>query len=234
MLDCEDTEKWAGHERYWIDGLRRDGEEWRNYRVWAGELPEDIESLDGVVVTGSHHSALDDSLPWLRSLLSFLRAASGGPRMFGACFGCQALARALGGRVGANPRGRFVFGAESISMRPDFFTGWPAPDGAAVRTSITLLESHSECVVELPIGASLLGGSSSAANEIFAVGGLVLAVQGHPELPREALIEKILPALREKQRLDANEEAAALRSMERPLDDLFMMGVIRRFLDGPA
>lgn len=234
VLDCEDREKWTGHERYWIEPLRRDGQDWRSYRVWAGEMPADLDSLDGAVVTGSHHSVLDDSLPWLEPLLSFLRAAAGGPsgpRVVGACFGAQALALAFGGRVGANPQGRFVFGAEQIALRPGFAARFAADDGAP-GASISLLESHAECVLELPPGADLLGQSGSAANEIFALGGRALALQGHPELPRQAMVEKILPGLRESGRLDADGEAAALRSMERELDDRLVMGLIGRFLDG--
>ena len=242
VLDCENGEKWAGHERYWIDGLRRDGDEWRSYRVWAGELPDDSSSLAGAVITGSHDSATDDSLPWLDPLLGFLRAAAAeeaGPRLVGACFGCHALARALGGRVGGNPHGRFVFGAERIALRPALLAAaWFAGDEgrggeAGPRDSVSLLQSHGDSVVELPPGAQLFGSSSSAAHEMFGVGERVLAVQGHPELPRQALVDTILPALREKQRIDAEEERAALRSMEGEVDGPFMMCVIRRFLDGP-
>lgn len=241
VLDCENGEKWAGHERYWIDGLRRDGDEWRSYRVWAGELPEDASSLAGAVITGSHDSAADDSLPWLEPLLGFLRtaaAAEAGPRLVGACFGCHALARALGGQVGRNPHGRFVFGAERIALTPAFAAAWFAGEAgrggeAGPRDSVSLLQSHGDCVLELPPGARLFAASSSAAHEMFGVGERVLAVQGHPELPRQALVDKILPALRDKQRIDDEEERAALRSMEGEVDGALMMCVIRRFLDGP-
>jgi GMP synthase (glutamine-hydrolysing) len=232
VLDCEDREKWLGHERLWIDPLRRDGDEWTSYRVWAGELPEP-GAVDGVVVSGSHHSVLDDSLPWLEPLFVFLRAAvlaEDGPNVVGACFGCQALGRALGGQVARNPGGRFVFGAERIELAPGFAALAGADRGGA---SIALLESHGECVTELPAGAEPLARSASAPHEIFAIGWRALAVQGHPELTRQALVETILPSLREERRLDAGQEAAALQSMDCELDDRFMIGVIRRFLDGP-
>jgi GMP synthase-like glutamine amidotransferase len=238
ILDCEDHPKWEGHERYFIGPLRREGEEWRNYRVWAGELPDDLGAVDGVVVTGSHYSVVDEALPWLPPLFAFLSEAAGaptGPQVVGICFGCQALAQALGGRVGPNPHGRFVFGAERISLGDGFTASWFARglDRAGVPGStISLLQSHGECVLDLPPGAELLGRSESAAHEIFAVGSRVLALQGHPELDRVALVEKILPGLRDGERIDGGEEAA-LRSVEPAVDDELVMKVLRRFLDGP-
>jgi GMP synthase (glutamine-hydrolysing) len=183
-----------------------------------------------VVVTGSHYSAVDESLPWLPPLFSFLRAAAaapGGPQVLGICFGCQALAQALGGRVGPNPHGRFVFGAERISIEADVEAPW----FAEARSGISLLQSHGECVLELPPGAELIARSDGAAHEIFAVGRRVLALQGHPELDREALVDKIMPGLRDEGRLDGGEEAAR-RSVEQPVDDALVMSILRRFLDG--
>jgi GMP synthase (glutamine-hydrolysing) len=231
VIDCEDREHWRGHERLWIDRLDRDGDEWCSYRAWAGELP-DPAGLDGAVVTGSHHSALDPEVAWLAPLFRFLRestAAPAGPRVVGVCFGAQALAQALGGRVGANPHGRFVFGAEQIALRPAFASRLGAGD---LGDTLTILESHGECVLELPPGAELLAHSGTAAHEVFAVGDRALAIQGHPEMNRDIMVGRILPALRDSGRIDPDREAAALASMDRALDSDRVLGLIRRFLEG--
>lgn len=233
VIDCEDREHWRGHERLWIDRLGREGDEWRSYRAWAGELPDPAE-VDGAIVTGSHHSVIDPELAWLPPLFDFLRdglAAAQGPRVVGVCFGAQALARAHGGRVGANPDGRFVFGAEQITLWPAFAARLGVAD---LGDALSLHESHGECILELPPGAELLAGSGSAAHEIFTVGERGLAVQGHPEMTRELMVGRILPALRESGRIDPDREAAALGSMDRPLDSDRILGLIRRFLDGGA
>ncbi|HEU5055958.1 MAG TPA: hypothetical protein VFU21_05515, partial [Kofleriaceae bacterium] len=147
VLDCEDAPRWAGHDRNWIDLLRRPGDEWRSYRVWAGELPARPSDHDGYVLTGSHHSVNDPAQTWLPPLFAFVGAAAAGgdARLFGACFGLQVIATALGGRVEVNPSGRFAFGSERIHF-----------DGGE---ALTLLESHGEQATALPPGARRLAAS---------------------------------------------------------------------------
>jgi GMP synthase (glutamine-hydrolysing) len=230
VIDCEDREHWRGHERLWTGRLAREGDEWQSYRAWAGELP-DPAALDGAIVSGSHHSAVDPEVAWLAPLFRFLResVAAQGPRVVGVCFGAQALAEALGGRVGANPDGRFVFGAEQITLRPAFAARLGA---AELGDTLSLYESHGECVLELPPGAEPLARSGTAAHEVFTVGDRALAIQGHPEMTREIMVGRILPALRDSGRIDPDREAAALASMDRALDSDRILGLIRRFLEG--
>lgn len=218
VLDCEDAPRWAGHDRNWIGLLRRDEEEWHSFRVWAGELPAEPRAYDGYVLTGSHHSVNDSALPWLPPLFEFVAAVacSSDRRVFGACFGLQVIATALGGRVEENPDGRFAFGSERIQF-----------DGGA---AATLLESHGEQATTLPPGARRLAGSASAENEAFAIGDRVLAVQFHAEFTPAMMLEKILPRLRDQGRLTAGEEARSLASLAAPLDSARFLAEIRRFL----
>ena len=233
VIDCEDAPKWRGHVAHWIEPLRRPGETWDVLRAWAGELPPSIDTYQGIVLTGSGHS-VNDPLPWLPPLFEFLLAcvtAPEGSRVVGACFGHQAVARALGGLVGMNPSGSFVFGTEQIALEPRFRDAWY---GADLPPTLRLLASHSEQVLDLPPGALQLARSSSAEYEAFAIGSRALAVQSHPELTRQHLLEIILPSLREKGWMSPEEDARALASLEQPTDSAAMMRVIRRFLDGRA
>ena len=221
VLDCEDAPRWAGHDQNWIDLLQRSGEVWQSYRVWAGELPAGPDAYDGYLITGSHHSVNDADQGWLGPLFEFVRAAAAAEaRVFGACFGLQVIATAFGGRVESNPDGRFVFGSERIR-----FAGLPD-----VGEALTLLESHGEQATGLPPGARRLASSASAENEMFAIGDHVLAVQFHAEFTPAMMLAKILPRLREDGRLDADQEARALASLEAGLDSAHFIAAIRRFL----
>jgi GMP synthase-like glutamine amidotransferase len=218
VLDCEDAPRWLGHDQNWIDLLRREGDVWHSFPVWAGELPERPGAYDAYVLSGSHHSVNDATQAWLAPLFDFVAAAARSPdtRVFGACFGLQVITTALGGRVEDNPGGRFAFGSERIAFERG--------------EALTLLESHAEQATQLPPGARRLARSPTAENEMFSVGDRVLAVQFHAEFTPDMLREKILPRLRDEARLTPDEEARALTSLDAPLDSARFIPVIRRFL----
>lgn len=85
-----------------------------------GEFPVDLQKFDGFLIGGSPSSVHDED-PWIERLLSVIReAVAAGKPLAGACFGHQAIAKALGGTVGPNP-GPFVLGTaetEVISPAP--------------------------------------------------------------------------------------------------------------------
>eukprot|EP00884_Botryococcus_braunii_P004483 jgi/Botrbrau1/14035/Bobra.0011s0001.1 len=143
-------------------------------------------------------------------------------RLVAICFGSQILARALGGDVGRNPSGHFILRVEEISLMPrmqeePFF--WQAVSAAkdvsaagaapGVPATLRLLASHMDQVLRLPEGAHLLAGSPGTANEMWGYGDRVLAIQAHPELTADLILEKILPAVR---KLLTEEEAKASES----------------------
>ncbi len=102
--------------------------------------------------------------------------------MFGACFGHQAIAKALGGTVARNPGG-WVFGLTETRM-----------EGAKLR----LYAAHLEQVTGLPPGADPLGGNDDCPVGAFRIGQTVLTTQYHPEMTPDfaaALVAEYGPKL---------------------------------------
>ncbi|MDZ4395093.1 type 1 glutamine amidotransferase [Cypionkella sp.] len=157
----KDGAKFAGL----LQGLRPD---WQvnSFSVKDGEFPAEAARFDGWIITGSPAS-VHDSDAWVRRLLGLIRqiVARREP-LFGACFGHQAIAVALGGVVGDNPGG-WVFGAVDTVM-----------EGAEIR----LYAAHREQVLVVPERAVVLGGNAECAVGSFAIGQSVLTTQYHPEM----------------------------------------------------
>jgi len=161
------------------------------FAVKDGVFPDDLARFDGAMITGSPASVLGDT-PWVARLLDLIRDmdAAGVP-MFGACFGHQAIALALGGTIGRNPGG-WVHGLTRNRMlaRP----GWAQdlPD------EVRLYASHVEQVTSLPAGAEILSESQGCDVSSFAIGGRIYTTQHHPEMTANfiaALTEELAPAM---------------------------------------
>ncbi len=120
-------------------------------------FPAGLEWFDGVMITGSPAS-VHDGAPWIARLTDLIRdiAACGKP-IFGACFGHQAVAMALGGEVGPNPGG-WVLGLTQMDVvdRP----AWAADLGAhlAIRCTyragdqVARRRTSAACLAGVPAG----------------------------------------------------------------------------------
>jgi GMP synthase-like glutamine amidotransferase len=135
-------------------------------RLHAGDaLPDSPAGTGAAVVLGSEQAAYDDTVPWLRGELAFVRAlADASVPVLGICFGGQVLARVLGARVYRLPR-------------PEI--GW-----IRARTHSPLLAegpwlSWHRDAFELPDGAAELA-ASGVCLQAFALGPHV-GLQFHPE-----------------------------------------------------
>jgi GMP synthase-like glutamine amidotransferase len=241
LLDCEDSEKWLGHEQIWLSLFKREEDEWEIFRVFEGKLPTNF-NYKGVIISGSHYSVYEN-LSWMEDLSQYLRDLHSKPensrpkvgkrfpssdeKVYAVCFGCQILAHALGGCVRQNPSGRFILGSEEIRCTP-LLSCHPLVQAGEEEElskplSFRLLESHGDCVSTLPErdDVQLLAYSDSCEVEMFGVGDKTLAVQFHPELTPELMTERILPAVRS--RMNEEEVKKAEYSLSLALDD-------RRFL----
>lgn len=153
-----------------------------------GRFPENVQGFDGFLIGGSPSSVHDEDA-WIDRLMAVIRQAfAAGKPLAGACFGHQAIAKALGGVVGPNEDG-FVLGtAETAVVAP---APWMEPV-----TRFRLAAAHGEQVTALPPGAEVIGQTPGCAAACYRIGDRVFATQYHPEMTPDflaALVEEFAP-----------------------------------------
>ena len=141
------------------------------FSVKDGVFPETLDGIDGVLITGSPAS-VNAPDPWIAELLAMIRKiVHRRIPMFGACFGHQAIAKALGGAVGPNPQG-WEFGLLQTHLAGQ----WSA------NQDLNLFAAHKEQVTELPPHAIAVGHTPGCTFAAFEIGRHVLTTQYHPEM----------------------------------------------------
>ena len=155
-----------------------------SFDVKDGVFPETLIGFDGLVITGSPASVRDGA-PWIEELMTLIKEAYlNGLPMFGACFGHQAIAAALGGTIDYNPKG-WVFGLTEASVVKK--TPWTQ----ALPATLRQYAAHKEQVVDLPNGCEIVTSSPQCPIGGFVIGAQVYTTQNHPEMTAdfiEALI----------------------------------------------
>ncbi|KAI1177918.1 putative class I glutamine amidotransferase [Nemania sp. FL0916] len=142
----------------------------------------DLESIDAVLITGSKYDAFDGD-EWILRLTEFTKRClnSGRIRVIGVCFGHQIIGRALGAKLGRNPRGwevsvveheltdegKRIFGMEKMSIH----------------------QMHRDAVLSAPAGVAQLARTDVCATQAMYVPGQLISVQGHPEFTEEMVRE---------------------------------------------
>jgi GMP synthase-like glutamine amidotransferase len=153
-----------------------------HYEVFAvkdGLFPSSVHDFDAYVLTGSPASVNDD-VAWIHRLMVFIQEldAAGLPTI-GLCFGHQAIAKALGGKVG-RPVTTDNAGWGLGFARTEFIetAAWMNPPQA----SICLLASHGEQVLELAPGTRVIGKNAFCPVASFAKDKHILTTEYHPEM----------------------------------------------------
>lgn len=154
---------------------------------------DDLASAPVVLIGGSgQYSATDDD-DWLPPILDTLRRIVARQQpTFASCWGHQALARALGGRV--------VHDAATAEIGPHELTLTPAGREDAIFGPLALqgetfvgLMGHEDSVVELPESAVLLASSPLVRCQAYRLDGLpIYATQFHPELDGASFLQRLV------------------------------------------
>ena len=135
----------------------------------------------GLILSGGPMSVYDDGAPQADpALLTLRRADTGAPvPVLGICYGLQAIARALGGRVEAGHRREFGRATLAGHDPTPLFEG--IPDGS------TVWMSHGDHITQLPDGFRAVASTDNAGVAAFANtpgpgDAPVYGVQFHPEV----------------------------------------------------
>ncbi|KAK1836817.1 class I glutamine amidotransferase-like protein [Podospora conica] len=186
-----------------------------------------LSSIDTILITGSKHSAFEDT-PWILALVDFVRAALTTPhiRIIGVCFGHQIVSRALGVPVRRADAGWEV----SVTETHLTLAGQALFDG---RETLKIQQMHRDQALGVPPGATLLASTPACPNHGFIVPGRVITVQGHPEFT-EDMMGEILETRRGAGLFDDGlfRDGMARRGEEH--DGVVMARVFLEFLRGAA
>lgn len=151
-------------------------------------------------------------------------------RLVGLCFGHQLVAKALGGVVAKNPLGKFVLQTERVMAAHSSSDTNSIVSKLFEKGSLDLLESHSECVTELPPNAKTIASSNTCEHEMVLFADNILGVQFHPECTAEEFEEKILPFLKSGKVFTEEDVLKTKESFKVPLDSTKVNEVLKDFL----
>ncbi len=144
------------------------------YEAMNGELPGEISADELYLITGCNLGVYDE-IDWIKELLTWIAEADRAKALLvGICFGHQAVAEALGGKVVRSEKGWGIGIRESVITDPSMQEYFP-------HKTLRLLYNHHDQVVRLPRGAVVVAESDFCPYESMRIGNHILTFQGHPE-----------------------------------------------------
>lgn len=155
-----------------------DNLEYEVFPVYQGKVPVLLKREELYLITGSNAGAYENE-PWIQILLDWIRQANEKTiKLVGICFGHQAIAQALGGKVERAVQGWGIGVRTSNLIDEEALLYFP-------NGKLSLLYNHHDQVVCLPSNAKRVAISDFCTNESFRIGNHILTFQGHPEYTSE-------------------------------------------------
>lgn len=141
--------------------------------VCEGIFPTTPTEHDAWLITGSARGVYEDK-PWITSLLDLIRDLNTAQApTVGVCFGHQAIAQALGGRVERVT----TLGIGNRTARVIQHEGWMSP----VLNEMGVFYCHHDQVLAMPTGGRVVASADHCPVAALAVGDHMLGIQAHPE-----------------------------------------------------
>lgn len=155
----------------------------------ACPTPDDLEQIDVVLLGGSGHYSATSNEPWIENALAAMRELHELKQpTFASCWGFQAMARALGGRV-VKDLSRAEVGTHELQLTD---AGRNDPVFGPLGETFLGQMGHEDIVEKLPGNAILLASSTKVRNQAYRLRDApIYCTQFHPELQRDDLMRRI-------------------------------------------
>ena len=149
----------------------------------------ELERTDVVLLGGSGHFSATSNGEWIESALDTLREVHALRKpTFASCWGFQAMARAMGGRVVNDPDHAEV-GTHELFLTE---AGKRDPVFGPLGETFAGQMGHEDHVVELPPGVTLLASSQRVKNQAYRFQDApIYCTQFHPELNCDDLMLRV-------------------------------------------
>ena len=155
----------------------------------ACPTPRELEQIDIVLLGGSGHYSATSNEPWIENAMEAMRELHELKQpTFASCWGFQAMARALGGKV-VKDLSRAEVGTHELRLTE---AGLDDPVFAPLGEVFPGQMGHEDIVDELPPNAVLLASSERVRNQAYRLRDApIYCTQFHPELQRDDLMQRI-------------------------------------------
>ncbi len=212
-----------------LGGVSLDSVELIKYepRKFHYPTPEALQTLDGIVISGTASGAYDAD-EWVVRLREVIRDYHQQKvRLSGYSFAPQIVAQALGGLVEPNPPG------SELSVVTIRLTDAAQQYFGCDRTTYRIQVHHNDGITALPPDAVSLGTSGVTEHLGWMLAGHVLVFSGHPEYSRDPwILERMMLAERRDRLVPAQLIDFGLQTLWNPTDYIWQTQQQLRFFLG--